>query len=92
MNRNKIICEFGNNMKTNDVHSRISVDEKLDLYNAIDLLRDNYKTVIILKYFNDMTIESISKIMETPENTVKTYLRRAKDSLGKILKEGYLND
>jgi RNA polymerase sigma-70 factor (ECF subfamily) len=39
-----------------------------------------------------MTIENISKVMETPENTVKTYLRRAKDNLSKILKEGYLND
>lgn len=68
------------------------IDEKLDLYNAIDLLRDNYKTVIILKYFSDMTIENIAKVMEAPENTIKTYLRRAKDSLGKILKEDYLNE
>lgn len=70
----------------------VSIDEKLDLYNAIDLLRDKYKTVIILKYFNDMTIENISKVMETPENTVKTYLRRAKENLSKILKEDYLNE
>lgn len=92
INKNKTIWELGDNVKTEDAESRISVDEKLDLYNAIDLLRDNYKTVIILKYFNDMTIENISKVMETPENTVKTYLRRAKDNLSEILKEGYLND
>ena len=30
--------------------------------------------------------------METPENTVKTYLRRAKQALGEVLKEGYLNE
>jgi len=70
----------------------VSIDEKLDLYNAIDLLKDDYKTVIILKYFNDMTIENIARVMEAPENTVKTYLRRAKDSLSKILKEDYLNE
>lgn len=70
----------------------MSIDEKLDLYNAIDLLKDNYKTVIILKYFNDMTIENIARVMETPENTVKTYLRRAKKNLSKILKEDYLNE
>eukprot|EP00828_Plagiopyla_frontata_P046556 TRINITY_DN8307_c0_g1_i2.p2 TRINITY_DN8307_c0_g1~~TRINITY_DN8307_c0_g1_i2.p2 ORF type:complete len:188 (-),score=40.71 TRINITY_DN8307_c0_g1_i2:112-675(-) len=69
-----------------------SIDEKLDLYNAIDLLRDNYKTVIILKYFNDMTIENIARVMQAPENTVKTYLRRAKESLSKILKEDFLNE
>ena len=70
----------------------ISTEEKLDLYNAIDLLNDNYKTVIIMMYFNDMKIKDISKVMETPENTVKTYLRRAKQALGEVLKEGYLNE
>lgn len=70
----------------------ISTEEKLDLYNAIDLLNDNYKTVIIMMYFNDMKIKDISRIMEIPENTVKTYLRRAKQALGEVLKEGYLNE
>ncbi|ELC8416217.1 sigma-70 family RNA polymerase sigma factor [Clostridium perfringens] len=70
----------------------ISTEEKLDLYNAIDLLNDNYKTVIIMMYFNDMKIKDISKVMEIPESTVKTYLRRAKQALGEILKEGYLDE
>ncbi|MBO3319940.1 sigma-70 family RNA polymerase sigma factor [Clostridium perfringens] len=70
----------------------ISTEEKLDLYNAIDLLNDNYKTVIIMMYFNDMKIKDISKVMEIPENTVKTYLRRAKQALGEVLKEGYLDE
>ncbi|MFR1314272.1 MAG: sigma-70 family RNA polymerase sigma factor [Clostridium perfringens] len=70
----------------------ISTEEKLDLYNAIDLLNDNYKTVIIMMYFNDMKIKEISRVMEIPENTVKTYLRRAKQALGEVLKEGYLNE
>ncbi|ELC8390493.1 TPA: sigma-70 family RNA polymerase sigma factor [Clostridium perfringens] len=70
----------------------ISTEEKLDLYNAIDLLNDNYKTVIIMMYFNDMKIKDISKVMEIPENTVKTYLRRAKQALGEVLKEDYLNE
>ena len=72
--------------------SEVSTEEKLDLYNAIDLLNDNYKTVIIMMYFNDMKIKDIAKIMEIPENTVKTYLRRAKQALGEVLKEGYLNE
>ena len=70
----------------------ISTEEKLDLYNAIDLLNDSYKTVIIMMYFNDMKIKDIAKVMEIPENTVKTYLRRAKQALGEVLKEGYLNE
>lgn len=72
--------------------SWVSTEEKLDLYKAIDLLSLNYKTVIIMMYFYDMKIKDISKVMEIPENTVKTYLRRAKQVLGEVLQEGYLNE
>ena len=74
----------------------ISLEEKMDLYNAIDTLKDKYKTVIILRYFNKkrylnhMSIQAIAKTMEIPSNTVKSHLRRAKESLSKILKEDYL--
>ena len=67
----------------------ISLEEKMDLYNAIDTLKDKYKTVIILRYFNNMSIEEIANTMKIPINTVKSHLRRAKESLGKILKENY---
>ena len=66
----------------------ISIEEKLDLYDAIDLLKPKYKTVIILKYFDDMKIEDISYVLSIPENTVKSHLKRAKESLSSILKEG----
>ena len=68
----------------------ISLEEKMDLYNAIDTLKDKYQTVIILRYFNNMSIDDIAKTMEIPSNTVKSHLRRAKESLSKILKEDYL--
>ena len=35
----------------------VTIEEKLDLYNAIDKLNIDYRTVIILKYFNDLSIE-----------------------------------
>lgn len=89
---NKKIYPLNDEIEIFPVKESVSIDEKLDLYNAIDILRDNYKTVIILKYFNDMTIESIANVMDIPENTVKTYLRRAKENLNKILKEDYLNE
>lgn len=70
----------------------ISLEEKMDLYNAIDTLKDKYKTVIILKYFNNMSIEDIAKTIDIPSNTVKSHLRRAKESLNKILREDYLHE
>ena len=73
-------------------HSSLHIEDKLDLYDAIDCLREDYKTVIVLKYFNDLSINEISSIMELPINTVKSHLKRAKDELRQILKEGELNE
>ena len=42
----------------------------------------------ILKYFDDMKIEDISYVLDVPINTVKSHLKRAKESLSDILKEG----
>lgn len=70
----------------------ISLEEKMDLYSAIDILKDNYKTVIILRYFNNMSINDIACTMDIPSNTVKSHLRRAKEALNKTLKEDYLHD
>ncbi|MBR3119426.1 sigma-70 family RNA polymerase sigma factor [Oceanobacillus profundus] len=49
----------------------------LDLQEAIDHLPDKYKTIIILRYFEDMKIEEIAKIVGENVNTVKTRLYRA---------------
>ncbi|MGL5313024.1 MAG: RNA polymerase sigma factor, partial [Peptostreptococcaceae bacterium] len=64
------------------------LEEKIDLYNAIDILEEKFKTPIILQYFQDMTIKEIAQILESNENTIKTYIRRGKQKLYKILKEG----
>ncbi|MFI3230206.1 MAG: sigma-70 family RNA polymerase sigma factor [bacterium] len=62
------------------------IDGKIDLYNAIDNLKGAHKTVVILKYFNDLPEKEISQVMQIPINTVKSHLRRAKSELKKLLK------
>lgn len=65
-----------------------SIEENIDLYDAIDSLDEKYKTPIILQYFQDLTTAQIADIMECNENTVKSYIRRGKKKLYDILKEG----
>lgn len=65
----------------------VSSEEKLDLYQAIDLLSEKYKTVIILKYFNELKISEIAYVMDIPEGSVKAYLNRAKSDLRHLLME-----
>lgn len=46
----------------------------LDLYDAIDTLNVEDKTMIILKYFEDKTFKEIARIMDLNESTLKTRL------------------
>ena len=49
----------------------------IDLHRALDILSDEYKSIIILRYFEDMKIEDISNILDENINTVKTRLYSA---------------
>ncbi|WP_070120055.1 sigma-70 family RNA polymerase sigma factor [Bacillus marinisedimentorum] len=71
-----------NNYKT---ESRLDIEGKIDLVNAITKLNQDYQTVIILFYYHDLPIRCIGETLEMSENTVKTNLRRAKIELKKIL-------
>ncbi|MDE6404084.1 MAG: sigma-70 family RNA polymerase sigma factor [Lachnospiraceae bacterium] len=57
------------------------IEEKVDLYDAIDSLKDQYKTVVILFYFQELKIREIAQIMDVPEGSVKAMLYRAKKQL-----------
>jgi RNA polymerase sigma-70 factor (ECF subfamily) len=43
----------------------------------VQLLREDYKNVLELSYFNGYTHEEIAKILNIPVGTVKTRLRNA---------------
>ena len=72
-----------------DRYHAVSLEERLDLESAIELLPEKYRTAIILKYFSGLSAREISYIMNAPEGTVKAYLSRARNELKKILKEDY---
>lgn len=65
----------------------ISFEEKADLYDAIDLLPPNYKTVVILQYFQGMKIKDIAEVMAIPVGSVKAYLYRAREMLRRQLED-----
>ncbi|TCN26489.1 sigma-70 family RNA polymerase sigma factor [Mesobacillus foraminis] len=63
-----------------------NIEESSQLLHAVQQLRLNYRTAIILFYYYDYSIKTISSVMEIPENTVKTYLSRGKAELKKVYK------
>ena len=60
-------------------------DSKIDLYNALNLLSDKDKAVIILKYFEDRKLDEIALILDENVNTIKSRLYRSMNKLRKIL-------
>lgn len=51
-------------------------EEWLDLHDAVLDLPPKYREVIQLKYFNQLSIEEITKVLHRNPNTVKSLLRR----------------
>ena len=55
----------------------IDLDRYIDLHEAIGNLKEEHRMIIQLRYFADLKIEDISKIMKMNINTVKTKLYSA---------------
>jgi RNA polymerase sigma-70 factor (ECF subfamily) len=60
-------------------------DTYMDLYKAIEGLRPEYREVIKLYYLDDLSVKEIAQILNKNENTIKTQLFRARDTLKSAL-------
>ena len=56
-------------------------DTYMDLHKAIERLRPEYREVIKLYYLDDLPVKTIAQILNKNENTIKTQLARARDTL-----------
>ena len=71
-----------------------TVIEKYDnkkLEDIIFSLPKIYREVVYLYYYDSLVVSEISEVLNIPENTVKTRLRRAKQKLHIEIKEAELN-
>ncbi|MCM3630302.1 RNA polymerase sigma factor [Paenibacillus glycanilyticus] len=67
--------------------------ERVMLESAVEQLDANYKKVIQLKYYHDLTITEIARTLQKPEGTIKTWLHKALGGLRQRLgKEGEPNE
>jgi RNA polymerase sigma-70 factor (ECF subfamily) len=67
-------------------------DEQIDLWKALCELDEKYKTPLILRYYQDYSVAKIAEILNFPEGTVKTNIRRGLQILRKNLKGAYLDE
>ncbi len=55
--------------------------QNLDLQRALDELPDYYRSIIVLRYFEDLKIKEVAEILDVNINTVKTHLYKALKTL-----------
>ena len=67
----------------NDITTRITVRE------AVNSLKQPYRTVVVLFYYENLSVSKIAQITSTNMVTVKKQLSRARKMLREILKEDF---
>lgn len=80
--------------KTEQLEENIEFEtkERHDVYYEVAKLSKKYRTVIYLFYYEGYKINEISKILNTNESTVKTWLARAREQLKKNMNGGIFED
>ena len=53
--------------------------------NAVAQLPEHYRAVTVFRYFEDMSVPEIAKVLEIPEGTVKFRLHKAKNIMRRKL-------
>lgn len=66
--------------------------EDIDLHEALERLPVAYRTIIILRYFEDLKLDEIAKIVDENINTVKTRLYRGLKLLRVEITEGIMHE
>ena len=61
--------------------------DKAVLYKAMNRLYENYRHILLLKYFYDMSISKISELLDISVDATKQRIHRAEQSLLKLLTE-----
>lgn len=80
--------DFYEMMASNDdtTEKQVIVSEtKRHIRRTIDQMPEKYKSIIILRYLQDLSLQEISEILSMPITTIKTRLHRGREYLRKRL-------
>ena len=97
----RVTINLTKNMKNNNWNKKIVyLDEDIifenkeenDVFTIVNELPKNYKTVIYLLYYEGYKVKEIASLMKINENTIKTWLSRAREMLKDKLKGGLENE
>ena len=82
LKKNKKILNLDVSIAEND---KVEQSEKLELKDSINNLDSDLKIIVILYYYEDMSIKDISESLNIPQGTIKSRLSRARSKLKEML-------
>ncbi|WP_246582798.1 sigma-70 family RNA polymerase sigma factor [Clostridium mobile] len=69
------------------IYNNSNIEENMDLYKALDSLKENEKELIAMRYMDDMSIKDISQVTNVPMGTIKSSISRTIKKLRVYMKE-----
>lgn len=90
---NEMLRKKKNDLSMHYIDEQLPSEEKdictsISLWDAVKSLDRSYQSVVVLFYYEDMTIKDISTVTGLSQAAVKTRLTRARHQLKKILDKG----
>ena len=82
LKKNKKILNLDVNTSKND---KVEQSDRLELKDSINSLDSDLRIIIILYYYEDMSINDISESLNIPQGTIKSRLSRARSKLKEML-------
>ncbi len=82
----KNLVEYEIDLNKMHTNSEDNLVDNLDIYNNIEKLNNKLKTVIVLRFFENLKIEEIAYITKTNSNTVKSRLYKGISEIKNNLK------
>ena len=82
LKKNKKILNLDVSITEND---KVEQSDRLELKDSINTLDSDLKIIVILYYYEDMSIKDISESLNVPQGTIKSRLSRARSKLKEML-------
>ena len=57
-----------------------------ELWDVVQNLKEEYRLVVVMFYYNDLSIRDIADVLDIPVGTVKSRLNRGREQLKEVLK------
>lgn len=64
---------------------RVDREASIDLWSAVECLREEHRIAVLLKFRQELTYEEIAEVMDVPSGTVKSWIHHALKSLRETL-------